>query len=70
MGKVVVAEETAGSGIKVYAVLPWAVNTTLTKGIGLKLDPSGLLSPEYVASKIFEAAKGRKKSGTLFEVYS
>lgn len=66
----VVADETKESGLRVYAVLPWAVNTTLLSGSDLDLDPSEVLAPEYVARKILEAAKGRKKSGTLFEVYS
>lgn len=65
-----VADETMGSGILVYAVLPWAVNTTLAAGSGLELDPSQLLPPEYVAGRIYDAARGRKKSGSLFEVYS
>jgi hypothetical protein len=52
-----------------YAVLPWAVNTTLLSGSGLALDPSEVLAPEYVAGNIFEAAKGKKKTGYLFEVY-
>ena len=64
-----VADETRRSGIRVYAVLPWAVNTTLLAGSGLALDPSEVLAPEYVAGKIFEAAKGKKKTGHLFEVY-
>jgi 3-oxoacyl-[acyl-carrier protein] reductase len=66
----VVADETRGRGLRVYAVLPWAVNTTLVSDSGLELDPSELLAPEYVARRIFEAAKARKKSGTLIEVYS
>ncbi len=65
-----VADETRESGLRIYAVLPWAVNTTLLSGSALKLDPSEVLAPEYVARRIFEAAKGRKKSGALFEVYS
>ncbi|MDA8387442.1 MAG: SDR family NAD(P)-dependent oxidoreductase [Nitrospiraceae bacterium] len=65
-----VADETAESGILVYAVLPWAVNTTLGAGSGLELDPSQLLTPEYVAGRIFEAARGRRKTGALFEVHS
>jgi 3-oxoacyl-[acyl-carrier protein] reductase len=64
------ADETRGSGIHIYAVLPWAVNTTLLTGSDLDLDPSEVLAPEYVAGKIFEAARGKKKSGTLIEVYS
>ncbi len=66
----VVADETIESGIQVYAVLPWAVNTSLLSGSALKIDPADLLTPEYVAEKIFESAKGKRKSGTLFEVYS
>jgi 3-oxoacyl-[acyl-carrier protein] reductase len=65
----VVADEAMGSGLRVYAVLPWAVNTTLLSGSDLELDPSEILAPEYVAGKIFEAAKGKKKSGSLLEVY-
>lgn len=63
-----VAEETAADGIKVYAVLPWAVNTTLGAGLGLEIPPSEMLAPEYVAEKIFQAAKGVKKTGYLFRV--
>ena len=66
----VVADETKESGLRVYAVLPWAVNTTLMSGSSLVLDPSELLTPEYVAGRIFEAARGKRKSGTLFKVYS
>lgn len=66
----VVADETRESGLYIYAVLPWAVNTTLLKDSGLGLNSTEMLAPEYVAAKIFEAAKGKKKSGTLFEVYS
>ncbi len=65
-----IADETRDSGLHIYAVLPWAVNTTLLTDSDLDLDPSEVLAPEYVASKIFEAARGRKKSGTLIEVYS
>jgi len=66
----VVADETRETGIKVYAVLPWAVNTTLLSGSDLEIAPSELLEPEYVAGRIFKAASGKRKSGTLFEVYS
>jgi len=66
----VAADETLGSGIKVYAVLPAAVNTKLISDIGLKMDPSELMAPEYVARRIFEVAEGKKKSGQLIEVYS
>jgi len=66
----VVADETAGSGILVYAVLPGAVNTTLIADTDLDIEPSELMEPEYLAEKIFEAAKGKRKTGALFEVYS
>jgi len=65
-----IADETGESGLYIYAVLPWAVNTTLLKDSDLELDASEVLAPEYVAGRIFEAARGKKKSGTLFEVYS
>jgi 3alpha(or 20beta)-hydroxysteroid dehydrogenase len=66
----VVADETKESGLYVYAVLPGAVNTTLISDIGLELDTTELLDPEYLAARIFEAARGKRKSGALFEVYS
>jgi len=66
----VAAEETMGTGIRVYAVLPGAVNTSLFSGLGLDMDPSDLLAPEHVAKMIFEVAEGKKKSGELIEVYS
>jgi NAD(P)-dependent dehydrogenase (short-subunit alcohol dehydrogenase family) len=65
----VVADEVLGSDIKVYAVLPGAVNTKFVSDIGLQVDPSGLLAPEYLGKRIFEAAEGRRKSGQLIEVY-
>jgi 3-oxoacyl-[acyl-carrier protein] reductase len=65
-----IADETKGSGIRIYAVLPWAVKTTLLTDSGLELDSAEVLTPEYVARRIFEAALGRKKSGALIEVYS
>lgn len=64
-----VADETRESGLRIYAVLPWAVNTTILTGSDIDIDPSEVLTPEYVARRIFEAARGKKKSGTLFEVY-
>jgi 3-oxoacyl-[acyl-carrier protein] reductase len=64
------ADETADRGIKVYAVLPSAVNTQLVKGSGFDRDPSKLMTPEHVARKIFNLAEGVEKSGQLLEVYS
>lgn len=60
-----VASETAESGLRVYAVLPWAVKTGILGDGDLGLDPSEVLSPEYVAGKIFEAAKAGKKPARL-----
>jgi 3-oxoacyl-[acyl-carrier protein] reductase len=65
-----IADETRDSGLRIYAVLPWAVNTTLLTDSDLDINPSEVLTPEYVAKRIFEAARGKKKTGTLFEVYS
>ena len=66
----VAADELTGSGIRVYAVLPGAVDTTLIANSGLDIAPSDLLKPAYLASRIFAAAAGREKSGTLIEIYS
>jgi 3-oxoacyl-[acyl-carrier protein] reductase len=65
-----VADEMAGTGLWVYAVLPGAVNTKLISDIGLEMDPSERLAPEYVAKKIFKLAEGRRKSGQSVTVYS
>ena len=66
----VVADETQKRGLKVYAVLPGAVNTQRISDIGIEIDPSDLLTPEHLARRIFKAAESRRKTGTLFEVYS
>jgi 3-oxoacyl-[acyl-carrier protein] reductase len=65
-----VADETAGTGLRIYAVLPGAVNTTLISDTGLEMKPSELLAPEHVANKIFGLAEGRRKSGQSVTVYS
>jgi 3-oxoacyl-[acyl-carrier protein] reductase len=64
-----VADETAETGIRIYAVLPGAVNTKLNKDLGLDMKPSELLQPEDVAREIFQLAEGRKRSGQSIEVY-
>ncbi len=64
-----VADEVSGFGIRVYAALPWAVDTTLLAGSDLKLDPAEVLAPEYVARKLFEVAKGTRRSGPLVTIY-
>lgn len=65
-----VADETAGTGLRIYAVLPGAVDTTLISDTGLEMEPSELLAPEHVANKIFGLAEGRRKSGQSVTVYS
>jgi 3-oxoacyl-[acyl-carrier protein] reductase len=65
----VAADEAASSGIKVYAVLPGAVDTGLIPAVGLAMDPSELLAPEYVAKKILKVAEGKLKSGQSIEIY-
>ena len=66
----VIADEVDLPGIKVYAVLPGAVDTTLVAGSGLEMDPADLLKPEYLARRIFAVAEGKASSGSLVEVYS
>jgi 3-oxoacyl-[acyl-carrier protein] reductase len=65
-----VADETADTGLHIYAVLPGAVNTKLHWDLHLGMAPSELLAPEYVARKIYELAEGRRKSGQTLTVYS
>jgi 3-oxoacyl-[acyl-carrier protein] reductase len=65
-----VADETVESGLRIYAVLPGAVNTKLNWDLGLGMKPSELLAPEYVARKIFKLAAGKGKSGQSVMVYS
>jgi 3-oxoacyl-[acyl-carrier protein] reductase len=64
------ADELAGSGIRVYAVLPGALDTPLVAGSGLEIDPSDLLKPDDLGRRVVEVAAGREESGTLIEVYS
>ena len=64
------ADEISDPDIRIYAVLPGAVDTQLIKDSDFEIDSSELLKPDYVARKIFEAAGGKKKSGALITVYS
>ena len=64
------ADEMAGTGIRIYAILPGAVNTKLNWDLDLGMDPSELLAPEYVAEKIFRLAEGKRRSGQSVSVYS
>jgi 3-oxoacyl-[acyl-carrier protein] reductase len=64
------ADEMADTGIRIYAVLPGAVNTKLNWDLDLGMDPSELLAPEHVAEKIFRLAEGKRRSGQSVPVYS
>jgi 3-oxoacyl-[acyl-carrier protein] reductase len=64
------ADETANAGIRIYAVLPGAVDTQLVSDSGLEMDPSELLRPEEVARKIVKLAEGRERSGSLAEIHA
>ncbi len=65
-----VADETADTGLRIYALLPGAVNTKLNRDLDLGMAPTDLLSPEHVAKRIFELAEGKRKSGQSVTVYS
>jgi 3-oxoacyl-[acyl-carrier protein] reductase len=65
-----VTDELAGTGVRIYAVLPGAVDTSLVADSGLEMDPSDLLKPQYLGQRIVRVAEGKKPSGTLVEVYS
>jgi 3-oxoacyl-[acyl-carrier protein] reductase len=65
-----VADEMGNTGLRIYAVLPGAVNTQLNWDLDLGMKPSELLAPEYVANKVFRLAEGKRKSGQSVTVYS
>jgi 3-oxoacyl-[acyl-carrier protein] reductase len=65
-----VADETANTSLRIYAVLPGAVNTKLNWDLDLGMAPSELLAPEYVAKRILGLAEGKRKSGQSVRVYS
>jgi 3-oxoacyl-[acyl-carrier protein] reductase len=65
-----VADETANTSLRIYAVLPGAVNTKLNWDLDLGMAPSELLAPEYVAKRILGLAEGKRKSGQSVTVYS
>ncbi len=64
-----VADEATGGDIRIYAVLPGAVDTQLSKNLGLEMKPSELLKPEDVARRILHLAEGKKRSGQSIEIY-
>jgi 3-oxoacyl-[acyl-carrier protein] reductase len=66
----VMADEIGQKGIRIYAVLPGAVDTSLLAGSDLEIDASELLKPEYLAETVFAAAEAKKESGALIEVYT
>ncbi|HUL37398.1 MAG TPA: SDR family NAD(P)-dependent oxidoreductase, partial [Thermodesulfobacteriota bacterium] len=65
-----IADEMVNTGLRIYAVLPGAVNTKLNWDLDLGMKPSELLAPEYVANKVFRLAEGKRKSGQSVTVYS
>ncbi|MDI6816183.1 MAG: SDR family oxidoreductase [Actinomycetota bacterium] len=65
----VVADETSGTGIKVYAILPGGVATKLHLDMHPWEDPSKMMTPEHVAKTIFGVAEGVGASGSAVEVY-
>jgi len=65
-----VADETANTGLRIYAVLPGAVNTKLNWDLDLGMAPSELLAPEYIAKRIFGLAEGKRRSGQSVPIYS
>ena len=48
------AEETKGSGVRVYGVCPSGINTKMHRDIYPEADPKILLQPESVAGRILE----------------
>jgi NAD(P)-dependent dehydrogenase (short-subunit alcohol dehydrogenase family) len=68
--KVLADEMAPYRNIRIYAVLPGAVDTALLAGSGLEIDPSEVMKPAHVAQRIFDVAAGKERSGTLIEVYS
>jgi len=65
----VLAEETKGTDIKSYAILPGAVATKLHLDVHPWEDPEKMMTPQYVGGKIFKAAEGKLHSGSSIEVY-
>ena len=65
-----IADEMVNTGLRIYAVLPGAVNTKLNWDLDLGMKPSELLAPEYVANKVFRLAEGKRRSGQSVTVYS
>jgi NAD(P)-dependent dehydrogenase (short-subunit alcohol dehydrogenase family) len=59
----VLAHEISEPGIRIYAVLPGAVNTGLLAASNLEIDPADALQPEYLAEKTFGRRRAEKNPG-------
>lgn len=64
------ADELAGYCIRIYAILPGAVDTTLIQRSGPAIDASEMLRPDCLGRRIFEVAAGKYEPGTLIDIYS
>lgn len=64
----VVAAETRDAGLRVYAVVLGGVATQLHLNIHPWEETSRMMTPDYVADKLFELARGRRETGTSIEV--
>lgn len=62
------AVETKDHGIKIYSVLPGAVDTKLHNDIHPNEDMSKLMTPQYVAERILKLAEGKENTGLLIDV--
>lgn len=65
----VAADEMRHTDILVYAVMPGAVATNMNLEMHPKEDQGSMMSPEHIAEKIFELARGKKESGFQLAVY-
>lgn len=65
----VLADELKRTPIKIYAVCPGGVNTKLHLDMHPGENPDKMIQPEHIGKKIFELAKGKKRSGTIIKVY-
>lgn len=65
----VLADELKDENIKVYAVMPGAVNTKLLLEMHPSEDGNKLMQPEYIGKKIFDLAEGKKDSAFKLKIY-
>lgn len=64
-----VAAEVQNAGIKIYAVLPGAVDTKLHRDIHPWEDPRQMMTPKDVAKHIVKTAEGKMETGRSFEIF-